>query len=322
MRSLRVAAVQVTSRDGQPEENLENAARFVLEARSRGAELVLCPEFLATGYVFDESIWRMAEPRGGLTERWLEDRAREHDIVIGASYLEADGDDFFNTFSLFGPGGELLGRVKKQSLPFFEGWFFTPCSEPKVIDTPFGKVGVGICNDTQTAAFLQHVASEKPDLLLMPHSAPTPELPLVKKLFELVEVEQLRRTPARYARALGVPVVMSNKVSSVPSKTPIPLVPGLRVPLCFHGHSGIVDGDGNVRATLADEEGVLVADVTLDPDSKRDFRPGQNGYWSFPPKALARSAGQLLRTLDALGRRAYRKNPRRAAAARACAPPR
>src|SRR5262245_3157116 len=123
---VRVAAVQVTSRDGEVERNLANAEPFVRDAAARGAELVLCPELLAAGYVYDESLWDAAETRGGPTERWLDRLARELGIVIGASWLEADGDDFFNTFSLFGADG-VLGRVRKASLPFFEGWLFT-CS--------------------------------------------------------------------------------------------------------------------------------------------------------------------------------------------------
>ncbi|MCM6778723.1 carbon-nitrogen hydrolase family protein [Nocardia sp. CDC159] len=73
----------------------------------------------------------------------------EYDIYIGASYLEADDDQFYNTFALFGPGGELLGRVCKGSLPAFEGWYFAPSAEPKVIDTDVGRLGIGICTTTR-----------------------------------------------------------------------------------------------------------------------------------------------------------------------------
>jgi N-carbamoylputrescine amidase len=313
--TLRVAALQVTSVTGEPERNLDNAARFVADARAGGAKLVLCPEFLAPGYVYEETIWDFAEPRAGLTESWLSEQARRHDIVIGATFLEAQGEDFYNTFSLFGPDG-LLGRARKGSLPFFEGWFFTPCPLPKVIESPVGRLGVGICNDNQTAAFLRQVADEQPDLLLMPHSAPIPRLPLVGKAFHAVMDEQLRQTPVRFARALGIPVVMANKVSREPERTKIPLIPLIRVPLAFRGYSAICDSDGSVLEQSLKREGALIADVQLDPARKRSPVVPERGYWSFPPASFAGGGGRLLDALDALGRRAYGKNRRRRAAAR------
>src|SRR5260370_19976379 len=86
-RSIRVAAVQGTSKDGEVERNLAHAQRFVAEAADRGAQLVLCPEFLAAGYLYDEAIWKSGEPCEGPTERWLRRLAKEHRIHVGATYL-------------------------------------------------------------------------------------------------------------------------------------------------------------------------------------------------------------------------------------------
>ena len=123
-RTLRLAAVQAESRDFDVVGNLRRAESLVEAAGERGAELVLCPELLAAGYVYDAALWKAAEPRGGPTESWLARMARRHGIYIGATYLEASGDDFFNTFTLMKPDGSPAGRVRKQSLPGFEGWFF------------------------------------------------------------------------------------------------------------------------------------------------------------------------------------------------------
>ena len=66
---LRLAGVQVESRNGAVEANLGRAGARVAQAAEHGARLVLCPEFLAPGYIYDRSIWQWAEPRGGATER-------------------------------------------------------------------------------------------------------------------------------------------------------------------------------------------------------------------------------------------------------------
>ncbi len=315
MRSLKAAAIQVKNRNGQPDKNLESAANLVREAARQGAKLALCPEFLAAGYLYDESLWEAGEPRGGPTETFLARAAKEHGILIGATFLEAEGEEFFNTFSLFGPEG-VLGRVRKGSLPFFEGWYFAPCEKPKVIQTDLGKIGVGICNDTNTAAFLKHMFDEKPDLILMPHSAPTPRVPLLDPLFRPSYRKQLKGIASKYAQALGVPVVFANKVSEE-YRTPLPLAPGLSLPFEFEGFSAICDAEGKTLAYSEGEEKALVAEIVLDPGKKHGDVPATSGYWSFAPSFFPRVYGAAFTLLDRLGRRAYRQNPRRAGKARA-----
>jgi N-carbamoylputrescine amidase len=312
MSKLRVAAIQVESHDGELAGNLSRAEPLVAGAAAAGSQLVLCPEFLAAGYIYDEAIWRSGERRGGPTESWLARLAAAHRIHIGASYLEADGDDFFNTFALAGPDGSIVGRVQKESLPAFEGWYFRSCELPKTIDTALGRIAVGICQDNHTARFMRRIADAAPDLILMPHSAPC--MPVARTLVR----EGLTEIAPFYARELGAPVVLVNKARTF-SRTPLPGVPWLRVPMAFPGLSMIVDGDASVVARAASREGTIVGDVTLDPARKR--RPAvPRGYWSRPPSTMPRLAGAFLIVMERLGKRAYARNPRRVEAARAVRP--
>jgi N-carbamoylputrescine amidase len=309
---LRVAAIQVQSHDGAIAANLARTEPLVAQAAAARARLVLCPEFLAAGYVYDESIWKSGERRGGPTEAWLSRMAAVHRIYIGASYLEADRDDFFNTFALAAPDGAIAGRVRKESLPAFEGWYFASCADPKTIDTPLGRIAVGICQDNHTARFMRRIADASPDLILMPHSAPC--MPVARALVR----EGLTEIGPFYAHALGVPVVVVNKARTR-SETPIPGLPRVRLPMAFPGLSTIVDSDGRVIERLPSREGFVVGDVTLDPARKR--RPVvPRGYWSRRPTTMPRLAGAFLIAMEHLGKRAYARNPRRIEAARAVAP--
>ncbi len=315
-RIVKVAAIQVSSENGQVERNLQNAARFVHTAAQQGAQLVLAPEFLAAGYLYEESIWKSAETQGGPTEHWLSRQAQTQGVYVGASFLEAEGEDFYNTFSLFDPGGALVGRVRKASLPFFEGWFFRASKGPKVIESELGKLGVGICNDNMTAEFLVEMFAEQPDLILMPHSAPTPSLPFGGKLLARVFTESLRQIASQYATQLGIPVVMANKVSTEIGKTSVPLVPKWQLQWAFHGYSSVTGADGAQTLSKEDQEAALVAQVSLDPERKSGDRPQTDGYWSFPPSMFASAAGLVLRLFEAVGQYFYSENPRRRAAAR------
>jgi N-carbamoylputrescine amidase len=311
-RTLRVAAVQVTSKDGAIRRNLENAGRFVAEAVDRGAELVLCPEFLAAGYVYDESLWKSGEPHGGPTETWLRGLAKRHGIHVGASYLEADGDDFFNTFALAAPNGSIAGRVRKESLPFCEGWYFRSCSLPKWIDTKLGRIAVGICQDNHTSRFFRRVMVDEPDLLLMPHSAPC------VPLSGWVTRRTLGEIGPWYARTFGIPTVFANKAAAR-TRTPLPGVPLVRLRFDFPGMSTISDSDGCMLEQLPDREGVLVADVRLDESRKLRPEPPRGFYWSRPPPVIPRALGAFFVLMERLGERAYARNVARPSAAREAA---
>lgn len=76
----------------------------------------------------------------------------------------------------------------------------------------------------------------------------------------------VERIAPRYARALGVPVALANRAGQIHT-----LLPGLHGEFdsSLPGLSQIVDSNAAVRAKLGDEEGVIVAEVRLDPGRKR-----------------------------------------------------
>jgi N-carbamoylputrescine amidase len=233
--------------------------------------------------------------------------AIEHGVYIGASYLEASGDDFFNTFALAQPDGIVTGRVRKESLP--------GCSGPKVIDTGIGRIGVGICYDNHTARFMRQLHREDVDLLLMPHSGPC------IGWFDELFCDNLRDIARFYSRAFGIPTIMVNKASLTDSPSPIPILTFVQLPFHFPGLSTICDSDGEVREALGEGEGIVVADVVLDPTKKR-CPEEPRGHWSRPPKSFPRVWGVVFQAYELIGKAfsavsRARRRAARAAAARA-----
>lgn len=308
---LRVAAVQVQSRSGSALANLARAEPLVARAAAEGARLLLCPEFLAAGYVYDETVWKSAERRGGVTEAWLSRQAIAHDVYVGATYLEAESDDFYNTFALAAPDGGIIGRVRKESLPGFEGWYFKSCEQAKFIDTELGRIGVGICQDNHTARFFRRVLHEQPDLILMPHSTPCMTLGTALTRECLSEITRF------YASEFGVPVVLVNKACTR-ERSPLPGVPLLRLRFDFQGLSSISDSDGRMLTQLPDREDVAIADVCMDPARKRRPQAPTDPYWSRRPDRFPTLLGAMFRVFERLGERAYARNPARPVAARSC----
>lgn len=279
-RSLKVGAVQMESEDGMIEENLERATRFVEEATQLGAELVLLPEFMPTGYLFTKEIWDAGEPREGPTVNWLKENSKRLSVWLGTSFLEADGEDFFNTFVLAGPGGDELGRVRKQVPSVGEAFVTKGDTGPHVISTDVGLIGVGICYENELSFFPKLMHSKSPDIILMPHSSPSPTPGLLFPEKGVLEYnENLRNLAAYYARMFGVPVVLSNKCGRW--KTTFMNLPLLVQDSSFPGCSTIADSDGTKKAQLGDQEGVIVEEVLLNPALKTQSPPTCHGRWTM-----------------------------------------
>ncbi len=304
MPDVTVAAVQPLSTNGDPQENLRRAEALVRDAVAQGAEVVLCPELLATGYAFEESLWEAAEPADGRTVAFLRRMAAAHGIYVGASFLEATGEDFVNTFVLAGPGGAELGRVRKGHVPLSENYLFTAAPGPHVIETDLGRIGVGICAENFWGLLYRELCRERPHLILMPYSAPMPGL----------LTGMLRAVAPHHARAFGAPVVMANKAGS--TRTRVPPLPGLRVRLGFPGLSTVCDGTGAVRGRLGPEAGLVVARVPLGVGEGARMPRRERLAWLLRGKWSNVVFAPVVAVTEWLGRRSYRTNPRRPAAAR------
>lgn len=259
VRRLSLAVAQMQSVDGDVDGNLARATRLAETARTQGAELILFPEFMPTGYALDKTIWSAAEPRIGPTAQWLAKTARRLGCAIGTSFLEAQGEDYFNTFVLTGADGRELGRVRKETPASGEVPYFRGEGGPHVIDTPFGRIGVGICYENYLCALERHFIAGQPDLILQPHSFP-----------DMKEAGGTASPPGTfvgtwYAKRFGVPVAMTNKVgpwSTISTRS------GKKVYGGFPGASAIVGPSGETLALMDDRPGVAVVQVTLDPARK------------------------------------------------------
>lgn len=308
-RRLKVAVAQMSSLDGDIAGNLQQATHLAELASAQGAQLILFPEFMPTGYVLNESLWAAGEPSRGQTVTWLMATSKRLRCWIGTSFLEAQGEDFFDTFVLTGPDGQDAGRVRKETPASQEVPFFTGESNPHTIDVPFGRVGVGICYESYLCRLERQFAAARPDLILLPHSFPG-----------FAASGPYASPPGThvagwYARRFGVPVLMTNKVGAYTTPTP----GGGTATGRFPGASAIVDSSGEVLAVMNDQPGVAVADVLLDPARKAVPRSApscrNNGI-----SDLAVPFGPPRDAADAFnnpGVPSYSANPNRARAARA-----
>ena len=255
-RSLRIAVVQMPSVDHDLDANLKRATSFAEQAVAQGAAFVLFPEMMATGSYLAADSWDSAEPSNGKSVQWLKATSRRLHAWIATTFLEASGTDFYDTYVLTGPSGEEVGRVRKQIPAGAEAYFFRGETGSHVLSTAIGKIGVGICAENYYCFAASQFLNDSVDFVVMPHATP-----------DMSKSGGLSTPPGThlalwYARKLGVPVAMVNKVGRS-YKPPPNEIDGV-----FRGESAIVDSDASVLQSMDDKEGIGIATITLNAGRK------------------------------------------------------
>lgn len=266
-KNIKVAAIQMESKNCDVEGNIERARKFIEEASSEGAKLILLPEFAITGYELNENIWNYAESNSGVTVNFLKEMSKKYGVWLGASYLEAENEDFYNTFVITNPDGNEDGRVWKEVAGSIETYLFKGRKSNHIIETELGRVGVIVCYDGMMAEPLLALSKESPDIILLPHSAAEPSK--VPILFPDSAIQYmnnyLKNNTERFAKMFGVPCVLANKTGPWQSEVPAPY-PAQDGK--FLGCSAIANSKGEILSQLNSEEKMIVSEVNLDGNSK------------------------------------------------------
>jgi predicted amidohydrolase len=194
---IRVCGVQLAPEKGRALSNAEQVAGEVHAAVSEGAGLVVFPEAVLTGYVFDsrEEAWEAAVEASGPEVAAVAGACAEAGAWAVFGTIERAGDALFNTALVVGPHG-LIGRYRKvHTLCLGVDRFTRPGDGPfEVFDLPFGRVGVHICYDgsfPESARTLRLLGAQ---LLLLPTN--WPDLHLKR---ELVQVRAYENHVAYFA---------------------------------------------------------------------------------------------------------------------------
>jgi N-carbamoylputrescine amidase len=315
---LKVAAIQMTSRLGLVEENIGHATPMIEDAARQGAKLIVLPEMCMTGYTITKQVWDMAEPTGGPIEQWLTATSKRMGIYLGAGLVGCEGEDFYNTYLLADPQGKVAGRVRKTQTEY--NFFKAGDTASHVIDTDIGRIGVGICADNHVVFMPKLMEEKSVDILLMPHAWPTPYR--TSRLISEQDIKEQNDNAHEYAlllsKILGVPVVFANQTGPIEGgRWPGILGRALTAEhFRYPGLSAIVDSDRSIRARSGHDEGVIVADVAMDPARKHKAEIPDYGGWLHPGVFPMRKIVMPLEILR--GKMSYRMSGERKRKALAC----
>ncbi|XP_076004729.1 omega-amidase NIT2 [Genypterus blacodes] len=248
MTKFRLAVIQLQVSSVKAD-NLSRARSLVKEAAGQGSKVVLLPECFNSPYgtgFFSQ----YAERIPGESTQVLSEVAKENKVfLVGGSIPEDDGGKLYNSCPVFGPDGTLILKHRKIHLfdidvpgkiRFQESETLSPGSSLSVFDTPFCKVGVGICYDMRFAELAQLYSREGCQVLVYPGAFNMTTGP--------AHWELLQR-----ARALDNQVYVA---TASPARDE-------SASYVAWGHSTVVNPWGEVISKAGAEEAVIYADIDL-----------------------------------------------------------
>lgn len=171
----RIACQQLAPKLGDLAANRELALAAIREGVAAGADVVVLPELITSGYMFESPEEAAGAAIGSdheILREWAQEAARG-DIVLAAGFCER-GDDgrTYNSAALLDATG-LRAVYRKLHLWDRERLVFTPGSAPPpVLDTRVGRISAIICYDLEFPELTRSVALAGTQLLLVPTNWP------------------------------------------------------------------------------------------------------------------------------------------------------
>ena len=191
MNTAVVACCQLAPVLGDPAANRELAGVAVTRAAAQGANIVVLPELMSSGYVFESQAQARASaeaPDGETVTGWVR-LAAEHDIVIAGGFCEAAAGQVFNSAALVDPDGIRCVYRKAHLWDNESRWFDPGSAAPPVVATRFGRIAVMICYDLEFPEWVRLPALGGAQLLCAPTNWPASPRPAGERPAEVVRVQ-------------------------------------------------------------------------------------------------------------------------------------
>lgn len=185
MSRNRIAAIQMAS-GPNVNANLLEAARLIAQAAKAGAGLVVLPENFAIMGMSEQDKVKVREPQGPISgqtpiQTFLAQQAAKHKIWLagGTVPLVAESENKIRAACLlYDERGKQVARYDKIHLfdvsleesgeRYTESDTIEGGKDVVVVDSPFGRIGLGICYDLRFPEQFRAMLDKGMELLLLP----------------------------------------------------------------------------------------------------------------------------------------------------------
>jgi predicted amidohydrolase len=177
---IKVAAISFEPEKLAINKNADKLKKLFREAAKSDAKIAVAPEGAIDGYIVNEIIKgeipaekmkEVAISIDHLIIREFQQLAAESKLCLVFGFAEKVGDDIYNTAIFIDNTGKISGKYHKMQLA--EGahpdwWFNRLGHEARAFDTPFGRVGLMICNDRWNPLLAQIMKYDGAQMLIIP----------------------------------------------------------------------------------------------------------------------------------------------------------
>ena len=234
---LRVALAQINPTVGDLAGNAALIADSVAKAKAHGANLIVFPEMIVTGYPVEDLALRPSFQAASISAVQEIAASITGDIVAVVGYLDQGPK---NAVAII-HNGKIAATYVKRHLPnygvFDEFRNFVPGDQSLVVRIHGVDVAVAICEDIWHS--LDSIASRTPGLLVVPNGSP----------FERNKDDVRLGLVQKRAKEIGAPVAYVNMT-------------GGQDDLVFDGDTIVVGKDGSVIARTAQfDDQLIVVDI-------------------------------------------------------------
>jgi predicted amidohydrolase len=165
--------LQMAAHPGEVSANVDRLAELVREYAD-GAELVVAPELVTSGYDLDVLARRgreLAEPLDGPTAARVAELATQTGATVVFGMLERYGDVLYDTAVVAAPDAHLVPYRKSHLYPT-ESELFAAGTELVVAPTPAGRLGMMICFEHAFPDVATALALRGAQILVIPSAVP------------------------------------------------------------------------------------------------------------------------------------------------------
>lgn len=288
---VKVGVCQYSPLLGKKDENLRLSLEWIDKAGQAGADLIVLPELVTTGYAAGERMLELAESiPGPVTEAWGE-RARTYGAYIIAGLCRRDPNIagvIYNSAVLVGPRGEVEGVYSKVVVPLYLHTWCDERSEPILVEeaelfrrgddlpvfkTALGTIGIQVCQDAVYPEFTRVQVLKGAQIIVQILNGPpvaTQHEPDITPL-----------TTRVHAFDNGVYIVLANRCGEETFT-----YKGSTMTVRFHGESHIADPFGSFVAKAQPEVPELIV-AEIDTDNVRRAQWGGKFLRDWRPELLA-----------------------------------
>jgi NAD+ synthase (glutamine-hydrolysing) len=255
-RQLRCCLAQLNLVVGDVDGNTSRIIAAADEARDRlRADVVMLPELAVCGYPPEDLLFHSGL-RTQVARSLDQLRSDVRGITLIAGYPEYEGAKIYNSAIVI-RDGKVLANHRKACLPnyrvFDEKRYFTPGTEPTVVDLNGVKAAVLVCEDVWDAEPARQARVAGAEVLLVINASP----------YEVDKQTQREREIGRSrVGETGIPMVFVNLI-------------GGQDELMFDGNSFVMNAQGEVTMRApAFKEGLYAVDLSVDASGKVTPIPG------------------------------------------------